>query len=43
MINLIKMKRNNWDIGLVYFLLFAAASIFLGATIQVIYDMLQVK
>lgn len=43
MINLIKMKKNNWDNDLVYFLLFAAASIFLAATIQVIYDMLQIK
>ena len=37
------MKRNNWDNDLVYFLLFAAASILLGATIQVIYDILQIK
>ena len=37
------MKKNNWDIGLVYFLLFAAASVLLGATIQVIYDILTRK
>jgi hypothetical protein len=37
------MKRNNWDIGLVYFLLFAAASVLLGATIQIIYDIIKIK
>jgi hypothetical protein len=37
------MKKNNWDNDLVYFLLFAAASILLGATIQVIYDILTRK
>jgi len=37
------MKKNNWDIGLVYFLLFAAASVLFGATIQVIYDYLSQK
>jgi len=37
------MKKNNWDIGLVYFLLFAGASIMLGVTIQVIYDILTHK
>lgn len=37
------MKRNKWDNDLVYFLLFAAASVFLGATIQVIYDILTRK
>ena len=43
MINLIKMKKNNWDNDLVYFLLFAGASIMLGATIQVVYDILTHK
>jgi hypothetical protein len=37
------MKRNNWDIGLVYFLLFAAASALFGVTVQVIYDILTRK
>ena len=37
------MKRNKWDIGLVYFLLFAAASVLLGATIQIIYDIIKIK
>ena len=37
------MKKNNWDIGLVYFVIFAVASILLGVTIQVICDMLQIK
>lgn len=46
LIDLIKFKKdekNNWDIGLVYFLLFAAASIFFGATVQVIYEFLTRK
>jgi hypothetical protein len=37
------MKKNNWDIGLVYFLIFVAASVLFGATIQVIYDYLSQK
>ena len=37
------MKKNNWDIALVYFLLFAVASIFFGATVQVVYDILTSK
>ena len=37
------MKKNNWDIGLIYFVIFAVASILLGATIQVIYDILTRK
>lgn len=37
------MERNKWDNDLVYFLLFVAASLFLGATIQVVYDILTHK
>jgi hypothetical protein len=37
------MKKNNWDIGLIYFVIFAVASVLFGITIQVIYDMLQIK
>lgn len=37
------MKKNNWDIGLIYFIIFAVESILLGVTIQVIYDILQIK
>lgn len=37
------MKRNNWDIGLIYFVIFAIASVLVCATIQVIYDILQIK
>jgi hypothetical protein len=37
------MKKSNWDIGLVYFLLFAAASVLFGATVQIVYEFLTRK
>jgi hypothetical protein len=41
--NLIKMKKNNWDIGLIYFVIFAVVSVLFGITIQVIYEILTHK
>ena len=37
------MKKNNWDIGLIYFVIFAVASVLFGITIQVIYEILTHK
>ena len=37
------MKKSNWDIGLVYFLLFAAASVLFGAAVQIVYEFLTCK
>lgn len=37
------MKGNKWNIGLIYFVIFAVASVLFGITIQVIYDILTRK
>ena len=37
------MKKNNWDIALVYFLLFTGASVMLGVTVQLVLDLLNIK